>query len=146
VVQLSIDGRLSVDEHFALARRLAPLRDSGILIMGSGNITHNLGEALRRMGAGDDSTPSWSREFDSVVAQALSARDSGRLLELWPGTAEGRHAHPTPDHWLPLIYAFGATGDADEVDFPITGFDLGLSMRAALFGGAPRPIQDPNGT
>jgi 4,5-DOPA dioxygenase extradiol len=133
VVQMSIDTDLDAREHLALARRLAPLRDEGVLIFASGNVTHNLGDALRRMSVGDDSAPDWSQRFDAVVAAALEARDGETLLGLWPGTDLGRQAHPTPDHWLPLIYAFGASDDRDSVRFPVEGFDLGLSMRAALF-------------
>jgi 4,5-DOPA dioxygenase extradiol len=134
VVQLSIDARLSAPEHFALAFRLARLRDEGVLIMGSGNITHNLADALRRMSLGDESTPTWSRRFDETVVGCLRARDTERLLALWPGTDEGRLAHPTPDHWLPLVYAYAVTDDFDALQFPVEGFDLGLSMRSVLFG------------
>ncbi len=134
VVQLSIDARLNVREHMALAARLAPLREEGILIMGSGNITHNLADAMRRMSQGDESTPSWSTSFDESVAECLRARDTERLLSLWPGTDEGRLAHPTPDHWLPLVYAYAVTDVSDSLQFPVEGFEIGLSMRSVLFG------------
>ena len=134
VVQLSIDARLNVREHLVLAARLAPLREKGVLIMGSGNITHNLADAFRRMSSGDGSTPPWSTSFDATVVECLQRRDTERLLALWPGTDEGRLAHPTPDHWLPLIYAYAVADASDSLQFPVEGFDIGLSMRSVLFG------------
>jgi 4,5-DOPA dioxygenase extradiol len=134
VVQLSIDHRLPPAEHLALGRALAPLRDEGVLVMGSGNIVHNLGHAMRSYQRGDLSTPGWAKAFDAAVADALGRHDHGalaRALESEPG----RMSHPTPDHYLPLLYAVGAGGGSGPVSFPITGFDLGsLSMRSAVFG------------
>jgi 4,5-DOPA dioxygenase extradiol len=133
VVQLSIDGRLAPAEHLAIGRALAPLRDEGVLILGSGNITHNLGHAFAAWRRGDQATPDWARSFDDEVAGALAARDPRRLARALE-SEEGRLSHPTPDHYLPLLYAAGAAGD-DAARFPITGFDMGsLSMRSVLFG------------
>jgi 4,5-DOPA dioxygenase extradiol len=133
VVQLSIDGRAPASRHLEIGRALAPLRDEGILIMGSGNIVHNLGDAFGRMRAGDSTTPSWAAEFDRSVVHALEAHDGDALARLIE-SPEGRKAHPTPEHYLPLLYAAGAGGQ-DPVSFPIEGFDLGsLSMRAVVFG------------
>jgi 4,5-DOPA dioxygenase extradiol len=133
VVQLSIDGRLAPAGHLAIGRALAPLRDEGVLILGSGNVTHNLGHAFAAWRRGDRATPDWARAFDEEAAGALAARDPERLARVL-GTEEGRLSHPTPDHYLPLLYAAGAAGD-DPVRFPITGFDMGsLSMRSVVFG------------
>ena len=133
VVQLSIDGRASASRHVEIGRAIAPLRDEDVLILGSGNIVHNLGDAFGRMRSGDVSTPAWAAEFDDAVVGGLEARDTAALARLI-GSPEGRKAHPTPEHYLPLLYAAGAAGD-DPVSFPITGFDLGsLSMRAVIFG------------
>jgi 4,5-DOPA dioxygenase extradiol len=124
VVQLSVHRGLPPGEHLAIGRALAPLRDAGVLVMASGNIVHNLRHALGSMGRGEAPTPEWATAFDADVA-----RDCARL----DGEA-GRMSHPTPDHYLPLLYAAGAAGPGDTVSFPITGFDLGsLSMRAVLF-------------
>ena len=80
-------------------------------------------------------TPDWARRFDEAVKQAVGQYDGNRLLSLCPDSADGRLAHPTPDHWLPLIYAFGAANQDDRVRFPIEGFDWGsISMRTILFG------------
>ncbi len=135
VVQLSIDRRLHVEQHHRLGRSLAALRSEGVLILGSGNIVHNLGDAIQRMQTGSTETPVWADRFDRTVAEALTRRDTDSLLSLWPDSEDGRMAHPSPDHWLPLIYAHAATDQRDGIRFPIEGFDLGsLSMRAVLFG------------
>ncbi|MGE3174550.1 MAG: 4,5-DOPA dioxygenase extradiol [Planctomycetota bacterium] len=134
VVQLSIDRRLDAAQHFELARSLLQLRADGVLVLGSGNVTHNLRDAFTRMQRRDDTTPDWARRFDADVAVALQQRDRDRLVSLWPGDL-GRQAHPSPDHWWPLLYAAAASDHRDAVTFPIDGFDLGsLSMRAVRFG------------
>lgn len=135
VVQLSIDRSLSPSEHAALGRALAPLRDEGVLILASGNITHNLPDAFARMRTGDTATPDWARRFDDAVANLAERRDTAALAALWPDGPDARRSHPSPDHFLPLVYAFAAADAGDAVSFPVTGFDLGsLSMRAVRFG------------
>lgn len=135
VVQLSLDRRLHPRRHHELGRSLAPLRDEGVLILGSGNIVHNLRDAFGRMRTGSTETPDWARTFDAEVAQRLAERDTAGLLAAGTDTELGRRAHPTPDHWLPLIYAYAASDDRDTVSFPTQGFDAGsLSMRNVLFG------------
>ena len=134
VVQLSLDARLAPAAHLALGRALAPLRDEGVLILASGNLTHNLGDAFARLQRGDTTTPGWARDFDGDAARALKQSDHA-WLEAALQTDAGRLAHPTPDHWLPVLYAAGAARDDDAVAFPLEGFDLGsLSMRAVRFG------------
>ncbi len=134
VVQLSIDGRLPVSRHAEIGRSLSPLRDEGVLILGSGNVVHNLGDAFGRMRAGEHSTPDWATDFDNDVVRGLEEHDLDALAGLVESPA-GRKAHPTPEHYLPLLYVAGAAGQ-DAVSFPITGFDLGsLSMRSVVFGG-----------
>ncbi len=134
VVQLAIDESLPPAGHLALARALAPLRDEGVLVMGSGNVTHNLRHAMRSYASGDLSTPPWATSFDAEVQRAAEQHDGEALVRAVGGEA-GRMSHPTLDHFLPLLYAFGASDPADQVRFPITGFDLGsLSMRSILFG------------
>ena len=133
VVQLSIDAGVGAMRHVEIGRSLTTLRDDGVLILGSGNVVHNLGDAMGRLRSGELATPAWAAEFDEAVVQALERRDTTELARLIE-SPEGRKAHPTPDHYLPLLYAAGAAGD-EPVSFPITGFDLGsLSMRAVIFG------------
>jgi 4,5-DOPA dioxygenase extradiol len=135
VVQLSLDRRLGVKQHHELARSLAELRHEGVLILGSGNAVHNLPDAFERMRSGSHETPDWASRFDLSVQQAVTQHDTSALLALWPDSDDGPRAHPTPDHWLPLIYAQAASDDSDSVAFPNEGFDLGsISMRNIVFG------------
>jgi 4,5-DOPA dioxygenase extradiol len=135
VIQLSIDQNLGVREHFDLARSLSDLRDEGVLILGSGNAVHNLRDAFGRMRARSTETPDWAQRYDETVKEILVQRDTDALLSIWSDTDDGRLAHPTPDHWLPMIYAYGATDGNDQARFPGEGFDWGsISMRNAVFG------------
>lgn len=132
IVQLSIDSTAPIGTHWAIGQSLRPLRDEGILVVGSGNITHNLGRAFRKMRAGDRSTESMSIAFDEQAAKAVESGDKHWLLAALD-TDVGRDAHPTPDHYLPLLYAAGAA-EGDAVSFPVEGFDMGdLSMRTIRF-------------
>lgn len=134
VIQLSIDRRLDVRAHYELGRSLAELRDEGILILASGNIVHNLGDAFGRRRAGNSETPDWARRFDETVKDVITQRDFKHLLQASLESADGRQAHPTPDHWLPLIYACAASDERDDVRFPTEGFDWGsISMRNVVF-------------
>ena len=138
VIQLSIDYRAEPAGHLELGRSLTALRDEGVLILGSGNVTHNLADAGMRRQTGSTETPPWAARFDEAVARIALEHDAAGLLKLWPDSEDGRLSHPTPDHFFPLLYAFGASETsevADLVSFPIEGFDLGsLSMRSILFG------------
>ena len=135
VVQLSIDRRLDARQHYELGRTLAALRDRNVLILASGNVVHNLRDAFRQMRTGTSVTPDWASRFDETVKQVLLKDDVDSLLSLWPDSEDGRLAHPTPDHWLPLIYAAAAADEGGAVNFPTEGFDLGsLSMRNVVFG------------
>jgi 4,5-DOPA dioxygenase extradiol len=135
VVQLSIDSRLPPAGHLTIARSLAPLRDEGVLVMGSGNITHNLRHAMRNlMAGGGGTTPPWAASFDADIAKAAEQHDTAFFTKGIESDA-GRMSHPTIDHYLPLIYAAGAADAGDAVSFPITGFDGGsLSMRTVRWG------------
>ena len=134
VVQLSLDARLPPSGHLAIGRALAPLRDEGVLILGSGNLVHNLRHAFSAWHRGEQATPEWARAFDDEVARALERHDDDALVRAL-GTEAGRLAHPTPDHYLPLLYVAGASQPGEPVRFPIEGFDMAsLSMRAVTMG------------
>jgi 4,5-DOPA dioxygenase extradiol len=136
VVQLSIDGRLPAMGHLALGQALAPLREEGVLILGSGNVTHNLRHAFASWQRGDTATPEWARSFDAQVASAAGQHDGAALARM-AETDAGRISHPTPDHYFPLLYTQGAADAKDQVAFPLSGFDMGsLSMRSVLYGEA----------
>jgi len=130
VVQLSMDRNLAAAGHLELGRKLASLRDEGVLILASGNITHNLRHAFTAWRSGDVSTPDWAANFDRDVAAAIQRGDMDWLADALE-TEQGRASHPSADHYLPLLYAAGAADEGDAVSFPVTGFDMGsLSMRS----------------
>jgi 4,5-DOPA dioxygenase extradiol len=130
-VQLSMDGRLEPDTHVAIGRMLQPLRDEGVLILGTGNITHNLRMGFQ--GQAEGVVPEWAAAFDSAVTKACEERDFLTLVQA-VGTDNGRIAHPSPDHFFPLLYVAGAADDDDPVSYPIQGFERSFSMRAIRFG------------
>jgi 4,5-DOPA dioxygenase extradiol len=128
VLQMSLPT-LEPDALLALGRRLAPLRDEGVLIVGSGFTTHGL-PFLREFRV-DAPAPGWSREFDAWTAETL---DRGAVDEL----ARFRHrapgmpyAHPTIEHFAPIFLTLGAAGDPEKApDQPIDGFWMGLAKRS----------------
>jgi 4,5-DOPA dioxygenase extradiol len=134
VLQMSINENLTIQEHFALAQKLKSLRDEGVLIVGSGNIVHNL-RAIKLLSDENNETYDWSKSFDDHIKAALEARDIHQLTEfesLWP--VEAKMSVPTMEHYLPLIYAYGVTDSADSLSFPIEGFQMAaISMRTALW-------------
>jgi 4,5-DOPA dioxygenase extradiol len=133
VVQLSIDARLPPAGHLSIGQSLSPLREEGVLVLGSGNITHNLRHAFASWQRGDASTPEWARSFDADVAEAVEQHDGAKLARLAESDS-GRISHPTPDHYFPLLYAAGAADGRDQAKFPVSGFDMGsLSMRCVLW-------------
>ncbi|MCG8382032.1 MAG: 4,5-DOPA dioxygenase extradiol [Gammaproteobacteria bacterium] len=135
VVQLSINRNLNIVQHYEIGQSLAKLRDQNVLIFASGNIVHNLRDAITQMRFDTAVTPDWASRFDEAVKQAILAHDIEALLSIYPHTADAQRAHPTPEHWLPLIYAAGAAHEKDHIRFPTEGFDSGsLSMRNIIFG------------
>ncbi|EGX60490.1 oxidoreductase [Streptomyces zinciresistens K42] len=114
-----------------IGRRLAPLRDEGVLIVGSGFFTHNLA-ALRQGG-----TPAWSAEFDAWGRTALENRDWDALLDFLHKSPAGRYAHPRTEHFAPLFVTMGAAEAAGELAAQksvIDGFWMGLAKRSVQFG------------
>lgn len=133
VVQLSMSNQLTVTQHLEVGRKLSTLRDEGVLILGSGNVTHNLRDAFGRMQAGEAATPAWASTFDREVSERTRRPDGEQLVRLLD-THEGRQSHPTSEHFLPLLYVHGSSHPSDTVSFPIEGFDMGsISMRAILY-------------
>jgi 4,5-DOPA dioxygenase extradiol len=133
VVQLSIDHRLPPAQHVAIGKALAPLREEGVLILGSGNIVHNLRHAIRGLSTGSTEIPPWAEAFDAHITSALEQHDNAFLANALSDDT-GRTAHPSPDHYFPLLYTAGAASPDDKVTFPITGFDSSISMRAVRWG------------
>ncbi len=134
VVQLSLDASLSGPQHYALAQRLAPLRDAGVLVLGSGNVVHNL-----RMLQFDPaaSAPDWALSFNAAVRTAVQAGRHAALAAYESLDAGAALSVPTPEHYLPLLYVLALARAGDAVTMPIDGMDLGsISMLGVLVGGA----------
>ena len=132
VVQLAIDARQPARFHYELGKRLAPLRERDVLVLGSGNIVHNLRRAHWQPGGGD--VYEWAVRFDEHIRDALLAHDDNALVD-YLGHPDGRVSAPTPDHYLPLLYVAGARQASDSVTFPVEGLDMGsISMRSVAFG------------
>jgi 4,5-DOPA dioxygenase extradiol len=125
VVQLSINALKPMEFHVDLGRRLAPLRERGVLVVGSGNVVHNLGRiAWDQSDAGFD----WAERFDGAVVRQLSD-DPGRILNV-AGHTDYALAVPTPDHFIPLLYIAGLAAASGEPMEPLVrGYAMGsLSM------------------
>jgi 4,5-DOPA dioxygenase extradiol len=127
VVQLSIDERQPTSFHFEVGRKLAPLREEGVLILGSGNLVHNL-----RAYAWGRSMPDpydWAVRFEQEARQMMLAGEYKPLLDYEKLGPDAMLAIPTPDHYLPLLYVLGAQQRGEPVAFPIEGVDGGsISM------------------
>ncbi len=104
VFQLSIDWARKIDFHFEFARALRPLRDRGVLILGSGNIVHNLRQSMPRFGIGDTRPFDWAVEFDAWVKGRLDERDFAALARHGEAGPSALLAVPTPEHYVPLLY------------------------------------------
>ncbi|MCK7579415.1 MAG: dioxygenase [Chromatiales bacterium] len=134
VVQLSLDAALAPPrDHYALAARLAPLRDEGVLIVGSGNVVHNLGMMQWR----EDTPPyNWAVRFDTAVRGAVragDARPAGRLRP--PSTATRACSVPTPEHYLPLLYVLAQQRPGETVSLPVEGIEYGsIDMLSVAVG------------
>lgn len=130
VVQLSINGLKPLEYHLELAARLAPLRDRGILILGSGNVVHNLRRIDRTQA---DTGFDWAHRFDDAVCDVL-AQDPGRILSV-SSHPDFEAAVPTPDHFVPLLYIAGLASRDDPMQAVLRGYSLGsLSMTAYAVG------------
>jgi len=129
VLQVSLPS-LDPDTLLELGARLRPLRDEGVLIVGSGFMTHGL-PFLSSFHL-DAPPPDWSTDFDQWVAAALGRRDV-RKLAAFRSEPSARFAHPTVEHFAPLFVALGAAEPDAAVATPITGFWLGLSKRSVQF-------------
>ncbi|HEX5789392.1 MAG TPA: 4,5-DOPA dioxygenase extradiol [Woeseiaceae bacterium] len=133
VVQLSIDETKPARWHFELARALRPLRDEGVLILGSGNLVHNL--HTYSWGRQETAPYGWALRFESLARERLSTADFDPLIDYETLGRDARLAAPTPDHYLPLVYVMAQHGDDEPVSFPVEGFDGGsISMLAVRVG------------
>lgn len=122
VVQLSLDARRTPAEHFALGRRLRPLRDEGVLIMGSGNIVHDLSGVIRRDGVPPND---YAARFSDAIRGAIASDDADTVIGFDRLGEIAARSVPTPDHFWPLLYVLGARHDDDVPAFATDFIEYG---------------------
>lgn len=133
VVQLSIDETKTANWHFETAKKLVPLRDEGVLIIGSGNLVHNL--HTYSWGNAAVEPYDWAVRFETLARKALSAADFAPLVGYESLGRDAMLSAPTPDHYLPLLYVLAQHRPGDLLSFPVDGFDGGsISMLAIQLG------------
>lgn len=133
VVQLSIDATKPGKFHFDIGKKLAPLREEGIMIIGSGNIVHNLHAfAWGEQNAAPDKQ---GIVFEKKVKELIESGREQELADYLDFGSSALYAAPTPDHYLPLLYVMGVRHSTDKVSYPVSGFDGGsISMLAVRLG------------
>jgi 4,5-DOPA dioxygenase extradiol len=130
VVQLSLDHTQKPEYHYALAKELAGLRKRGVLVVGSGNIVHNLG-----LVAFEDKGYDWAIEFDETAKRLIQSGDFDALVHYENLGRAAKLAIPTEEHYLPLLYALALKDEKDTVRFFADQITMGsLSMRSLLIG------------
>ncbi|MBC7608048.1 MAG: 4,5-DOPA dioxygenase extradiol [Polaromonas sp.] len=133
VIQLSMDYSRPPEDHYALAQQLKALRERGVLIVGSGNIVHNLRQMQR--GAAGSQAYDWALEFDQTTAGHIQQGNLGALQNFLKLGTLTKMAHPTHEHYLPLLYAAGAVDAKDPMRFFNTNYQGGsIAMRSVVWG------------
>ena len=133
VVQLSINEAEPAAFHYDLAKRLAPLRDEGVLVIGSGNLVHNL--HAYAWGNASLGPLDWASRFEEKARELMLADDHESLINYETLGRDAMLSAPTPDHYLPLLYILALKQSGDTVTFPVEGFDGGsISMLTVRIG------------
>jgi 4,5-DOPA dioxygenase extradiol len=133
VIQLSIDETKSPADHYEIGRRLRALRDDGVLLLGSGDIVHNL--HTYAWGTHQAEPYDWAVRFESKVRELLMRGEHGPLVSYESLGEDALMSVPTPEHYLPLLYILGASEKGETPTFPVEGMDGGsVSMLAVQFG------------
>ena len=133
VVQLSIDETQEARWHYNLAKKLAPLREEGVLIVGSGNLIHNL--HTYAWGRHDVEPFDWALRFEETARRLMLSGDHEPLIDHESLGKDALLSAPTPDHYLPLLYILALQRDGEAVSFPVEGFDGGsISMTTVRIG------------
>ena len=133
VVQLSIDENRPASFHFEIGKRLAPLRDDGVLIVGSGNLVHNL--HAYAWGRHMPDPYDWALRFENEAKNMILAGEFKPLVDYEKLGKDAELSVPTPDHYLPLLYVIGARQQGDIIRFPVEGIDGGsISMLTVQIG------------
>lgn len=130
VVQISVDATRSAREQFDLGRQLSELRDKGYMLLGSGNVVHNLRKIdPRSVGASD-----WALEFDDYIKESIEQRTFDRCIDYANFGKSASLSVPTPDHYFPLLCVIGAVSSKDELRVFNRGYSMGsLSMTSYEF-------------
>ena len=129
VIQLSLDKRESPAGHYAIGKRLAGLRDEGVLVLGSGNIVHTL-----RLHRGAVAPYDWAIKFDGRVKQKIAENDHGALTDYDSLSEEAALAVPTPEHYLPLLYMLAVCRAGEKPEFLTEDVTGAISMRSVAVG------------
>ncbi|NOT48026.1 MAG: 4,5-DOPA dioxygenase extradiol [Acidobacteria bacterium] len=133
VVQLSIDETKPSEWHYEFAKQLAPLRDEGVLVIGSGNLVHNLHSYS--WGKETPEPFDWALRFEQEARSLMLANDPKPLANYELMGKDALLSAPTPDHFLPLLYVLALQRPGDKVSFPVEGFDGGsISMLSVRVG------------
>ena len=133
VVQLSMDETEPAAFHYEIGKRLGPLRDEGVLIIGSGNIVHNL--HTYAWGRHKVEPFDWAVRFETLARELLTAGDDRPLVNYEALGRDARLSAPTPEHFLPLLYVMALRREGERVSFPAEGFDGGsVSMLSVKIG------------
>ncbi len=131
VIQVSLPADTDEAKAFALGQALAPLTQEGVLVIGSGSLTHNLDEFR----SGETQAASYAQEFSAWVRQAVLDGDTVRLLQTLHRAPHAKRAHPTSEHFLPLLVAAGAASATGAVTVLDGGIRHGvLAMESYVFG------------
>jgi len=133
VVQLSINEAETAAFHYQTAKRLSALRDEGVLVIGSGNLVHNL--HTYAWGRHNVDPFDWALRFEDKARELILADDHEPLIEYESLGRDAMLSAPTPDHYLPLLYILALKRDGESVSFPVEGFDGGsISMLTVRIG------------
>lgn len=130
IVQLSIDETQPPQFHYELGRRLGPLRDENVLVVASGNLIHNL--HTYAWGRHPAEPFDWALRFEARVRELVMERRFEPLLNYEELGRDAQLSVPTPDHYLPLLYALGASDEHDTISFPVEGIDGGSVSMLSL--------------
>jgi 4,5-DOPA dioxygenase extradiol len=133
VVQLSVDETQPAKWHYELAQKLSPLRDEGVLVIGSGNMIHNL--HTYAWGKHDVQPFDWALRFEDTARSLMLNGDHQPLVNYESLGKDALLSAPTPDHYLPLLYVLALQRDGEGISFPVEGFDGGsISMTTVQIG------------
>jgi 4,5-DOPA dioxygenase extradiol len=131
VLQISLDRNKTFAQHYEFAKKLAPLRKQNVLILASGNVTHNFSNANFN---NIDAQPfDWALQFDNIIKNAFQNNDATSLMKIKELGDIFQLNHPTDEHYLPLLYLMGVRFENDRIFFPHMSWQFGtMSMRHIL--------------